>query len=78
MTAVRQYASQAGRQAMDPRLVESWARLRGSFVGVEFAEAFRLLRLVDNGDEPEAYGPARTVVGRGRRDLTDDGGNGAE
>jgi N-acetylglucosamine malate deacetylase 1 len=47
MEAVRQYESQAGRGAMDPRLVESWARLRGAFIGIEYAEAFRLLRVVD-------------------------------
>jgi LmbE family N-acetylglucosaminyl deacetylase len=46
MTAVRYYnGSQAGRQIIDPAVVTSWARLRGSFAGLEYAEAFRALRL---------------------------------
>jgi N-acetylglucosamine malate deacetylase 1 len=37
--------SQAGRQIIDPDVVTSWARLRGAFAGLEYAEAFRALRL---------------------------------
>lgn len=40
-------ASQAGRAIADRDLVEGWARLRGSFIGAEYAEAFRLLRLTE-------------------------------
>jgi len=46
LAAVRHYnGSQAGRQIIDPAVVTSWARLRGAFVGLEYAEAFRVLRL---------------------------------
>jgi LmbE family N-acetylglucosaminyl deacetylase len=38
--------SQRGRAIIDPEVVKGWARLRGAFVGVEYAEAFRLLRLL--------------------------------
>lgn len=46
LDAVGLYKSQQGRAAMDPELVEAWGRLRGSFVGAEYAEAFRILRQV--------------------------------
>jgi len=46
LAAVRRYnGSQAGRQIIDPDVVTSWARLRGAFAGLEYAEAFRALRL---------------------------------
>jgi N-acetylglucosamine malate deacetylase 1 len=46
LAAVRLYnGSQAGRQIIDPAVVTSWARLRGAFAGLEYAEAFRALRL---------------------------------
>jgi LmbE family N-acetylglucosaminyl deacetylase len=56
LAAVRTYASQAGRQAMDPELVLGWARLRGAFIGTRYAEAFRLLRVI----EREGVRPIRT------------------
>jgi LmbE family N-acetylglucosaminyl deacetylase len=40
--------SQRGRAVIDPDVVTGWARLRGAFVGVEFAEAFRLMRMVES------------------------------
>ena len=40
--------SQRGRAIIDPAVVTGWARLRGAFVGVEYAEAFRLLRMVES------------------------------
>ena len=39
--------SQRGRAIIDPEVVTGWARLRGVFVGVEYAEAFRLLRVIE-------------------------------
>lgn len=46
LAAVRCYnGSQAGRKVIDPDVVTSWARLRGAFAGLEYAEAFRALRL---------------------------------
>jgi LmbE family N-acetylglucosaminyl deacetylase len=46
LAAVSHYnGSQAGRQIIDPAVVTSWARLRGVFAGLEYAEAFRALRL---------------------------------
>ena len=46
LAAVGHYnGSQAGRQIIDPSLVTDWARLRGAFAGLEYAEAFRALRL---------------------------------
>jgi LmbE family N-acetylglucosaminyl deacetylase len=46
LAAVQRYnRSQAGRQVIDPDVVTSWARLRGAFAGLEYAEAFRALRL---------------------------------
>jgi N-acetylglucosamine malate deacetylase 1 len=46
LAAVRRYnGSQAGRQIIDPAVVMSWARLRGAFAGLTYAEAFRALRL---------------------------------
>jgi LmbE family N-acetylglucosaminyl deacetylase len=50
LAAVTRYneGSQRGRAIIDPAVVESWARLRGAFVGVEYAEAFRLLRMVES------------------------------
>lgn len=47
LTAVSMYnESQVGRQVVDPDLVRSWASMRGAFVGLKYAEAFHLLRLV--------------------------------
>jgi len=52
LAAVRHYnGSQAGRQIIDPDVVTSWARLRGSFAGLEYAEAFRALRLTVGGPQ---------------------------
>jgi LmbE family N-acetylglucosaminyl deacetylase len=46
LAAVSRYnGSQTGRQIIDPDVVTSWARLRGAFAGLEYAEAFRVLRL---------------------------------
>jgi LmbE family N-acetylglucosaminyl deacetylase len=46
LAAIGRYnGSQAGRQIIDPGVVMSWARLRGAFAGLEYAEAFRALRL---------------------------------
>ena len=46
LAAVRRYnGSQTGRQIIDPAVVTSWARLRGAFAGLRYAEAFRALRL---------------------------------
>jgi LmbE family N-acetylglucosaminyl deacetylase len=48
LAAVAAYGgSQAGRDVISPEIVESWARLRGRFVGVPYAEAFKLMRLLD-------------------------------
>ena len=47
MRAVAFYnGSQRGRAVIDPQVVTGWARLRGASIGVEYAEAFRLLRMV--------------------------------
>lgn len=49
LAAVSRYnGSQAGRAIIDPQVVASWGRLRGAFVGLEYAEAFRVLRLVES------------------------------
>jgi LmbE family N-acetylglucosaminyl deacetylase len=49
LAAIEHYtSSQHGRAMVDPDVVRSWARLRGQFVGVEYAEAFTLLRLVES------------------------------
>lgn len=46
LAAVGHYnGSQAGRQIIDPDVITSWARLRGAFAGLQYAEAFRALRL---------------------------------
>jgi len=46
LAAVQRYnGSQSGRQIIDPAVVTSWARLRGAFAGLEYAEAFKALRL---------------------------------
>jgi hypothetical protein len=49
LLAVKRYneGSQRGRAIIDPEVVRSWARLRGAFVDVEYAEAFRVLRMVE-------------------------------
>lgn len=39
--------SQRGRALVSRDIAESWARLRGSFVGVEYAEAFQILRSLE-------------------------------
>jgi N-acetylglucosamine malate deacetylase 1 len=52
LAAVGRYnGSQAGRQIIDPIVVTSWARLRGAFAGLEYAEAFRALRLTIGGPQ---------------------------
>ena len=50
LSAVSRYneGSQRGRAIIDPTVVTGWARLRGAFVGVQYAEAFRLLRMVES------------------------------
>ncbi|MFE7077100.1 PIG-L deacetylase family protein [Streptomyces sp. NPDC057620] len=51
--AVKQYqGSQSGRPVAEQEVVTAWARLRGSTIGVSYAEAFRILRLVDEGGPP--------------------------
>lgn len=47
LAALTCYRSQEGRAVADAEIVEAWARLRGAFVGVRYAEAFHLLRLVN-------------------------------
>lgn len=47
LAAVSAYRSQRGRSTVDVDVVRSWARLRGAFVGVRYAEAFQLLRFVE-------------------------------
>lgn len=48
MAAIAHYnGSQGGRAVIDPDVVRDWARLRGTFVGVRYAEAFHLLRFVE-------------------------------
>ncbi len=50
LAAVRRYGgSQAGRQIIDPDVITSWARIRGAFAGLEYAEAFRALRMTVGG-----------------------------
>lgn len=52
LAAVRCYnGSQTGRQIIEPSVVTSWARLRGAFAGLEYAEAFRALRLTVGGSQ---------------------------
>jgi LmbE family N-acetylglucosaminyl deacetylase len=41
--------SQWGRDVIAPDVVDAWAALRGSSVGVRYAEAFRILRFVGSG-----------------------------
>jgi len=47
LEAVARYRSQHGRKIVDVDVVRAWARLRGEFVGVRYAEAFQILRLVE-------------------------------
>jgi N-acetylglucosamine malate deacetylase 1 len=48
LAAVNHYnASQQGRAIIELDLVRTWSRLRGTFVGLQYAEAFRLFRLVE-------------------------------
>jgi LmbE family N-acetylglucosaminyl deacetylase len=53
LAAVGQYnnGSQAGRQIIDPDVITSWARLRGAFAGLQYAEAFRALRMTVSGPQ---------------------------
>jgi N-acetylglucosamine malate deacetylase 1 len=44
IAAVAAYESQAGRPYADPRVTESQLRFRGVLAGVEFAEAFTVIR----------------------------------
>jgi LmbE family N-acetylglucosaminyl deacetylase len=46
LEAVACYQSQQGRRIVDVEVVRAWARLRGEFAGIRYAEAFQLLRLV--------------------------------
>jgi LmbE family N-acetylglucosaminyl deacetylase len=46
LEAVSCYRSQQGRKIVDVEVVRAWARLRGEFVGIRYAEAFQILRLV--------------------------------
>jgi LmbE family N-acetylglucosaminyl deacetylase len=46
LEAVSCYRSQQGRRIVDVEVVRAWARLRGEFVGIRYAEAFQILRLV--------------------------------
>ncbi|MFI6598985.1 PIG-L deacetylase family protein [Nonomuraea sp. NPDC050536] len=41
-------SSQFGREVIAPDVVDAWATLRGSSVGLQYAEAFRILRLVNS------------------------------
>jgi LmbE family N-acetylglucosaminyl deacetylase len=47
LEAVARYGSQRGRRIVDVEVVRAWARLRGELVGVRYAEAFQLMRLVE-------------------------------
>jgi LmbE family N-acetylglucosaminyl deacetylase len=48
MRAIRAYnRSQAGRAIVDEDVVLNWSRLRGTFVGMGFAEAFHLYRYIE-------------------------------
>lgn len=42
--ALSRYKSQEGRSYMQPSFIRSWATMRGVSVGVEFAEAFTMVR----------------------------------
>ena len=51
LAAVRAYnSSQRGRRVVDVDVVESWSRLRGSFVGLRHAEAFHVYRYLEGAD----------------------------
>lgn len=47
LEAVGRYGSQRGRRIVDVEVVRAWARLRGELVGVRYAEAFQIMRLVE-------------------------------
>jgi LmbE family N-acetylglucosaminyl deacetylase len=47
IAAASLYRSQDGRAVIEPDIVRSWARLRGAFVGLDYAEAFHVFRYVD-------------------------------
>ena len=48
LQAVAEYnSSQRGRAVVEPEIVSAWARLRGAFVGMRYAEAFHILRYVE-------------------------------
>jgi LmbE family N-acetylglucosaminyl deacetylase len=47
LEAVACYGSQRGRRIVDVEVVRAWARLRGELVGVRYAEAFQIMRLVE-------------------------------
>lgn len=44
--SLSKYISQKGRQYMSPKFIEALAHSRGTQIGVEYAEAFEVLRLV--------------------------------
>jgi LmbE family N-acetylglucosaminyl deacetylase len=48
LAAVKAYnTSQKGRAVVDEEVVVSWSRLRGAFVGMDYAEAFHLFRYIE-------------------------------
>ena len=44
--ALRAYITQQGKEFMDPVFIESMAKVRGTQIGVEFAEAFEVIRWI--------------------------------
>lgn len=44
VTALRAYATQEGKRYMDPEFIRSLARIRGTQIGVDFAETFEVIR----------------------------------
>ena len=45
--ALKYYETQEGRDYMDPDFIRSLARIRGVQIGVEYAEAFEVVRVID-------------------------------
>ncbi len=44
--ALYQYETQRGRSYMDPNFIRALAKVRGTQIGTEYAEAFEVVRLV--------------------------------
>jgi LmbE family N-acetylglucosaminyl deacetylase len=44
--ALQAYVTQRGKSYVDPVFIESMARVRGTQIGVEFAEAFEVIRWI--------------------------------